>query len=110
MNDPINRDSCVYDRTGLEDIQHARATVSGALDSGSDTLPCCRHKQSRKTGYHELGPVQIFLLLSIESLEAETGAKVKLDVLGGVLTSHRDMGLPISPDDEGKLPLCAPDE
>ena len=40
----------------------------------------------------------------------ETGGLIKLDSLGGVLTSHRDMGLPISPDDGGKLPLCAPNE
>ena len=41
---------------------------------------------------------------------AETGGVIKLDGLGGVLTSHQDMGLPISPDDGAKLPLCSPDE
>ena len=40
----------------------------------------------------------------------ETGGVIKLDSLGGVLTSHRDMGLPISPNNGGKLPLCAPDK
>ena len=39
-----------------------------------------------------------------------TGGVVRLDGLGGVLTSRRDMELPISLDDGGKLPLCAPDE
>ena len=39
----------------------------------------------------------------------DTGGIVKLDSLGGVLTSCRDMDLPISPDDGGKLQLCAPD-
>ena len=47
---------------------------------------------------------------SLESLAAGTGFKVKPDGLGGVLTSRRDMGLPISPDDGDKQPLCAPDE
>ena len=39
-----------------------------------------------------------------------TGAVIKLDGLGDVLTSRRDMGLLMSPDDGGKLPLCAPNE
>ena len=38
----------------------------------------------------------------------ETGGLITLDGLVGVSTSHRDMGLPISPDDGGKLPLCVP--
>ena len=37
-----------------------------------------------------------------------TGGAIKLDGLGGVLTSH--MRLQISPDDDGKLPLSAPNE
>ena len=44
------------------------------------------------------------------SLVTETGGKVKLDSLGGVSTGHRDIELPISTHDGGKLPLCAPDE
>ena len=64
----------------------------------------------RETGYLELGPAQIFFhliwgLLSLGSFEAETGGKAKLDGLGGVLTSRRDMGLPISTDDGSKLQL-----
>ena len=37
-------------------------------------------------------------------LLTETGGVIKLDGLGGVLTSRRDMGLPISPDNGAKLP------
>ena len=40
----------------------------------------------------------------------EASGVIKLEGLGGVLTSRRDMGLPISPEDGGKLPLCAPNE
>ena len=47
-------------------------------------------------------------LPSLESLEAETGGKAKLDGLGGVLTSHRDMELQISLDNGEKRPRCAP--
>ena len=36
-------------------------------------------------------------------LLTETGGLIKLDGLGGVFTSRRDMGLPISPHN-GKLP------
>ena len=39
-------------------------------------------------------------------LITETGGVVKLDRLGGVLTSHRHMELLISPDNGGKLPFC----
>ena len=43
-------------------------------------------------------------------LLTDTCGVIKLDGLGGLLTSHRDMGLPISPDNGGKLSLCAPDD
>ena len=47
-------------------------------------------------------------LSSLESLETETGGKAKLDGLGGVFTSHRDMGLQISLENGDKRPWCAP--
>ena len=36
----------------------------------------------------------------------ETSGEITLDSLDNVSTSHLDTGLPISPDDSGKLPLC----
>ena len=43
-------------------------------------------------------------------LEAGIRGKVRLEFnLGDGLTSRQDMGVPISPDDEGNL-LCVPDE
>ena len=66
-----------------------------------------------EAGYPELDLVQIWLhstegLPSPVFLITETGGVLKLDGLGGahILTSSRDMELPISPDDGGKLPLC----
>ena len=71
--------------------------------------------KAQETGYHELGPARILLrstwgLASLDSLVTETGGKGKLDGLGGVWISRWDMGLLISPDNRGKLPLCAPEE
>ena len=57
--------------------------------------------EAPETGYPEL--VQIYVI-------TETGGVIKLDNHGGVLTSRRYIELPISPDDGGKLPLCAPDK
>ena len=39
FSDPMNLDTCVYDRTGWEDIQHRHAIISQAFDSGSHALP-----------------------------------------------------------------------
>ena len=47
-------------------------------------------------------------MFSVFIILTETGGVIKLEGLGGILTSHRDMGLPISPDDGGKLPLVCP--
>ena len=45
-SDPMNWDTCVYDRNGLGDIWHAHAIISRALDTGSEALPWYRCNQS----------------------------------------------------------------
>ena len=39
LSDPMDWDTCAYDRTGWENIWHARATISLTLHSRGDTLP-----------------------------------------------------------------------
>ena len=39
LSDPMNWDSSLYDKTVWEDIRHARATISRALDIGREALP-----------------------------------------------------------------------
>ena len=44
-------------------------------------------------------------LLCLETLAAETGGRVKLDGLGGVVASRQDKELPISLDNGNQLEL-----
>ena len=64
LSDAMNWDTSVYDRTDWEDIWHAHAIISRALDLGGKLFPDPGITKAPETGYPELVLFRIWLRLT----------------------------------------------